>query len=584
MSRIFKTTIGLLATGLVMATTAASQQPAPVAKPLGADLVIGRVGNFQKGWIGMLFGDGSGGFTLNTSAFDEAGQTHEVTVGDLNEDGKDDVVVVASGGRVYVALGDFSDGLQKSDFTSVGAFIEGSGNCCNRTRVVQLGDLNNDGNVDIAVTMWTAVGVMLGNGNGTFGSPILTNAGGDARGMALGDVDGDGNLDVVANHATGNWSIAVYRGKGNGAFLPGASISTSALAIPNVFIADADGDGDLDIYSGALGARLKIFTNDGFANFTLTNVEPSSAHSGRPLVVDDLNGDEAPDVVAVTEANGSTNIRVWLSNGSGGLAPADLGSVSSQPTHGAVADIDGDGIKDIAMVTPHPTNTSNVWILPGTGHGTFGALYSVGTYAGGYTIAAGNFDSPADTTPPVITPSISGTLGGDGWYTDDVTVSWSVSDPESSFTTSGCDTQTVTTDTSGTTFTCEATSLGGTSSDSVTIKRDTAGPVIASATANPSMLWPPNNKMVAVTVSVDASDAGSGLAGCSITWVSSNEGGSAHEPDVALTGDLTMNLRAERHGSGSGRIYAAQISCTDAAGNASTGSATVTVPHDQRKR
>jgi hypothetical protein len=90
--------------------------------------------------------------------------------------------------------------------------------------------------------------------------------------------------------------------------------------------------------------------------------------------------------------------------------------------------------------------------------------------------------------------------------------------------------------------------------------------------------------MVAIAVSVEGSDAGSGLAGCSIGWVSSNEGGSVHEPDVELTGDLTMNLRAERHGGGSGRIYTVQISCTDTAGNASAGTATVTVPHDQRKR
>ena len=98
------------------------------------------------------------------------------------------------------------------------------------------------------------------------------------------------------------------------------------------------------------------------------------------------------------------------------------------------------------------------------------------------------------------------------------------------------------------------------------------------------MLWPPNNKMRAVTVSTDPSDAGSGGVVCSIDSVSSNEGGSAHEPDVELTGPLTLNLRAEREGKGSGRIYTAHISCTDAAGNASSATATVTVPHDQGKK
>jgi hypothetical protein len=199
------------------------------------------------------------------------------------------------------------------------------------------------------------------------------------------------------------------------------------------------------------------------------------------------------------------------------------------------------------------------------------------------TIAAANFKKPADSTPPVITPTVTGTQSG-GWFTSNVTVSWAVADPESSFTTSGCATETVTSDTNGTTFTCSATSDGGTSTESVTIKRDTTGPSISSATADPSVLWPPNNKMRPVTVSVNASDAGAGGAVCTITSVNSNEGGSVHEPDVELTGALTLNLRAEREGKGSGRIYTAVVSCSDAAGNTSTTTVAVAVPHDQGKK
>jgi hypothetical protein len=501
----------------------------------------------------------------------------------VNNDGREDVVVVGANGPVFVALGSFMDGLQNSDLTASSPFVEGPGNCCERTRVLRLGDVNNDGNLDIVVTMWTKLGVKLGNGDGTFGSPILTNStGADARGMDIGDLDGDGKLDLVANHAPGAWWLAFHKGNGNGTFQPGVVIAASQLAIPNVHFGDADGDGDLDIYTGALGARVKIFANDGLANFTLTNLDFGPGMQGSPLVVDDLNGDGADDVVAMTELNGFKNVRTWLSNGSGGFATTDY-TVGAFPFHGVIADVNKDGIKDIAMVTAG-TGSGGIWILQGTGPGTFAAPYSVPGYRNNYTIAAANFKKPADTTPPVITPTITGTLGDDGWYTSDVTVSWSVSDAQSTFTTSGCETQSVTTDTSGTKFTCSATSAGGTSSASVTIKRDTAGPVIASATANPSVLWPPNNKMVAITVSVDASDAGSGLAGCSIMSVNSNEGGSAHEPDVELTGALTMNLRAERHGNGSGRIYTAQISCADAAGNTSTSTATVTVPHSQGKR
>jgi hypothetical protein len=85
-----------------------------------------------------------------------------------------------------------------------------------------------------------------------------------------------------------------------------------------------------------------------------------------------------------------------------------------------------------------------------------------------------------DPTPPVITPTVTGTQGNDGWYTSDVGVSWDVSDPETAISSeTGCGSQSVTADTAGTTFTCTATSAGGTSPKSVTIKRDATAPSIA---------------------------------------------------------------------------------------------------------
>src|SRR5262249_46280654 len=64
----------------------------------------------------------------------------------------------------------------------------------------------------------------------------------------------------------------------------------------------------------------------------------------------------------------------------------------------------------------------------------------------------------SDVTPPVITPHIAGTLGGNGWYVSDVSVTWTVADPESAFTATGCDPTTITADTAGVTLTCTATS------------------------------------------------------------------------------------------------------------------------------
>lgn len=188
-----------------------------------------------------------------------------------------------------------------------------------------------------------------------------------------------------------------------------------------------------------------------------------------------------------------------------------------------------------------------------------------------------------DTTPPTVTPSVSGAQSG-GWYTTDLTVAWIVSETLSPVTATGCTTTTVSTDTTGTSFTCSGTSAGGTTSQTVTIRRDTTAPAIASVTNNAPALWPPNHKMHAITVAAIASDAGAGGVVCRIDGVSSNEGGNQHEPDVEITGPLSVSLRAERDGNAAGRIYTIQVSCKDALGNSSIGTTLVTVPHDQRRK
>ena len=116
---------------------------------------------------------------------------------------------------------------------------------------------------------------------------------------------------------------------------------------------------------------------------------------------------------------------------------------------------------------------------------------------------------------------------------------------------------------------------------------DTTPPTIAAITATPDVLWPPNGQFVAVTIAVTATDLG-GEPSCRITRVGSSEpgkqGGAKAGPDFAITGPLTLDLRADREGKGSGRIYTMTIACTDASGNSSSGTARVTVPHDARRR
>ena len=147
-----------------------------------------------------------------------------------------------------------------------------------------------------------------------------------------------------------------------------------------------------------------------------------------------------------------------------------------------------------------------------------------------------------DSTPPVIAPQVTGNLGNNEWYTGDVQVNWNVTDAESSVSSSnGCGISNVTGDTSGVTFTCTATSAGGTATQSVTIKRDAGAPEInVSATAGGNSYnggW--TNQDVVITF--DCSDAFSGVD--------------------TLTQPVTMSTE--------GAAQEANGTCTDAAGNSS---------------
>jgi hypothetical protein len=82
---------------------------------------------------------------------------------------------------------------------------------------------------------------------------------------------------------------------------------------------------------------------------------------------------------------------------------------------------------------------------------------------------------------------------------------------------------------------------------------------------------------VPVTLSVLATDNCTANPACKLTSVTSNE--PIASGDTQITGNLTASLRAERLGSGSGRTYTLTVQCTDASGNNSLGTGTVTVPH-----
>ena len=121
--------------------------------------------------------------------------------------------------------------------------------------------------------------------------------------------------------------------------------------------------------------------------------------------------------------------------------------------------------------------------------------------------------APTDTSSPVISRTVTGTGGADGWYREPVNVRWDVNDPESPWTTSGCDARTVSEETSGVTLECRASSAGGTSTDGLTIKIDSTAPSVTGAAPD----RPPDARgwfRAPFSVAFAGEDALSGIEAC----------------------------------------------------------------------
>ena len=125
---------------------------------------------------------------------------------------------------------------------------------------------------------------------------------------------------------------------------------------------------------------------------------------------------------------------------------------------------------------------------------------------------------------------------------------------------------------------------GGTVTGGASCAPDRTPPVISSVTATPSTLGAPNHKMTPVSINVKVADNCT-TPTWTVTSVASNEplngtGDGDSEPDWTIAGH-NVTLRAERAGTGSGRIYTVTVTAKDAAGNTSTGTTTVSVPHNR---
>ncbi len=324
--------------------------------------------------------DGAAEFTLTdgfvfASSSGVGNSPYSVTAGDVNGDGKPDLITANLGANTLTVLTNNGSG---------GFVLASSPGVGNSPWSLTSADVNGDGKADLISANYGAdtLTVLTNNGSASFALASSPGVGSGPRSVTSADVNGDGKPDLIsANIFEGTLTVLTNNGSGGFVLASSTGVGDGPVSVTS---ADVNGDGKPDlINANYFGNTLTVLTNNGSGGFVFS------------VTSADVNGDGKPDLIS---ANYSVStLTVLTNNGSGGFVLASSPGVGNGPYSVTAADVNGDGKTDLISAN---NAASTLTVL-------FNATSFTGNFAGnGSGLTVLNAGSLTGAVPPAALTSV----------------------------------------------------------------------------------------------------------------------------------------------------------------------------------
>lgn len=267
--------------------------------------------DFDDDTITLLGGDGRGSFSIiGRLALEAMARPHFVATGDLNEDGRPDLIVscfLYDEGGTRIGANDVRVFLGNGAGTFTAGVRRAAGM---NPETIAVADLNGDRHQDLAVAERGGDGVLvlLGDGTGGLAAAVRYAAFGMTSGVVAADLDGDGDLDLAASDYTYN-SFALLFGNGDGTFSASTGYDFFGRS-QGLTAADFNRDGNLDLASGDVADRIVLLVGRGNGAFSPTPLLFTVDRFPSAPAAADFNDDGRPDLAVA--CSGSSSVSVLL--------------------------------------------------------------------------------------------------------------------------------------------------------------------------------------------------------------------------------------------------------------------------------